>query len=369
MAIKWNLYIDESGKFEDPDDVVTVAGLLIKEGVDSFSQERVRRALERAFPRVPWPVHGWVLRKVCMQAVWAYSAYKHKAQMPSSCEWDVIQLLENDERFQNACNCVRKAKDPKYDDLTYLDALIRKRDSVLWSCLFNAMIHQQEAIWRVLQSCSKISLPGSVFLVVASETIQGDSASSLRDRYLELLACLFHRTADLLLVCSGENQVWLHPLTRKIFDPRLNCFYHLNPNQINNAAVRATSPERSVKREGGEVRLIPSRPADWTNRVSSMHVLADHLAGTARYFCSRNMNLQKLTSRLHKRTGLATSLCGLPTLSSSGLAFSYLLSMRDETLCDGSVPENYVPLFEDLAVRTWAYEQAALWENQYKIWR
>ena len=54
----WQLFIDESGDFDDPGDVVCVAGLFIPLPADDDLELYLRTRLGEAFPLTRYPQHA-----------------------------------------------------------------------------------------------------------------------------------------------------------------------------------------------------------------------------------------------------------------------------------------------------------------------
>lgn len=70
---EWTLYVDETGKFDDPEDTCAVVGFLVAVEDEAAFAQVLKKSLEQVYPRTPYPPHatdlwqpstvlaGWIL--------------------------------------------------------------------------------------------------------------------------------------------------------------------------------------------------------------------------------------------------------------------------------------------------------------------
>lgn len=62
----WDLFVDESGDFDEPFGKVVVLGLGLKRGSNYTNPEFLKEYLKKITEPLPWPVHNTLLRKNCI---------------------------------------------------------------------------------------------------------------------------------------------------------------------------------------------------------------------------------------------------------------------------------------------------------------
>jgi hypothetical protein len=73
-AIRWWLFVDESGNFADSNDDIVTVGLLLRGDVKGSSPAQLRSTLRAAVPDVPWPIHANRLNRPVLLALASYVA-------------------------------------------------------------------------------------------------------------------------------------------------------------------------------------------------------------------------------------------------------------------------------------------------------
>lgn len=359
MESRWNLFFDESGRFEDPDDEVAVAGLLVREDVTSFHSHRLRATLEEAVPALPWPLHSWLLYHPSYLLVvgrWRVDTWGED----EACErlgrdlighvraaaW-VAELAAQDV-LERATAAVAAGREPKKADLASLDAALRDQTPGVFQLLRDDLTSIQASIDRVLQACStQPDTLGAVNLVAAGEARRGD-AQSHTDRYLALLECAVERAASSIAQRPGPAHIWLHALQRDVHDPVLGRGVPLHTRHLGPLCERVrqrVAPDR--------VRVVQATCPQYDTSVRGALVLADLVAHRSRHELGRRGSLVRVHRQLAKRLrgpALATE-SGLSHLASTGEPWSYL--HRDG---EGDEPSG----------RGWAVTQAIQWAPAWR---
>jgi hypothetical protein len=359
QTTRWVLFVDESGQFERPDDPVAVAGVLWTEGVRGSGAADMKRALLRAVPGLPWPLHASLLNQ---SAYVALASERTMRERPSSLDevgitvavrQAVSVLLEYDRHLVNA-ELTALSWRPTVDVLRPLSAILREHTPLVHERLRHHANQGWAAVGRLLAALAAQNTDRAypdVALVTASETELGDAIEegSTGDRYLAVLEPLLERTARLLERRDGAHELVLRASRRDVFDSRLATRGALAPPHL-----AALAREASTSR----VRVVVGGVERFDVHVDPGYVLADFAANHARRTLlvpTRPVRLaeQKLADRLVVSVRSGTT--ALSHLAASGASRALINAAAD--LQDR--PERVLPA--TLPRRRWACEQAWEW--------
>ncbi|MBI4612621.1 MAG: hypothetical protein HY720_03335 [Planctomycetes bacterium] len=357
----WALYVDESGDFASFADSPIVAGLLFHGGGPAVGDGAVRSALESAAPDVPWPIHGWLLRRVVMYALWPHTRELQGRLCAPEFARKAVEFLEREapDAFSRAVGALLSGgqKEPKEPDLRTLERALESRQPAIHGALWREMVRVRNLVTSVLS----VVAAAETYLFAAGEAIRGDAipeSPDAGDRYLTLLACLFERVALALAYNGGKHRVDLHVLWRRLREETLGRDVRLHIAGVAKAAREAAGrPDREFQWGKGSVRLNPAQVVGFSPTVRASYVLADLAAGEARsVLASMSASLADVRQELHERLGVPIHFDSpdLTHAAASGLAQAHVaIAVRGEP-----APENAL---SDPSIRIWAREQAICW--------
>ncbi len=376
----WNLYVDESGKFEQPRQAVVVAGLLQRPSGAGPTSNAIRKCLWEAAPDVPWPLHANRLRFPVLLALAVEARRELPVPPPAGAqrvsrdagldaladraitllresEPDLLEkvreILRGPHRYERKHekgSAKRRSKKnvPDRADLRYLNNRLSERDPRLYAELSARMRRLNALVEQILAKAQSESFPGQLptgMLVVCGEHHDGDAipAGTVDDsygseRYDNVLAGTFRRLHELLEHLGGRHLVWLHVLERRRVDDSLgpDVKVHVNPKHVGAVAdgVCGDDPDDNI-------RLLPGSAPRFDSRVDPLLVLADFAANRCLHVLrSRRIRLRRAETVLRKQIG-AVLRVGSPPLPA-------IAAVRGEPCPDGGG-------------RRWAEEQAAEW--------
>ncbi len=348
-ATHWELFVDESGRFDAPDDVTVVGGVLAPSDA-APTPDRLRRLLRRAAPLVPWPIHAWLTRHPCMYALWPAVS----AELPRGAgSQKARRLLERaaPERWSEAITAMqaRSNGEPRRETIVALDRALR-RERTTFERLRESAIQTRAGVASVARA---LATQNRVIAVMAAEPGPGAGAGGPRDGYLRLLEALFHRVVDMLALSGGDHHVSVAALGRYVRPASHASRQPLQPRHLASLAQRV-SDAGSLSRvlPSGSAALVRGRVADWTPTLHPALVLADFVVNAARRVVWSYDSLADVTYHIEQRTGLHAGLAGVPGLAAAGPLRRYLDAVRGG-MSDTAPPD--VP-----AAPSWRYEQATL---------
>ena len=372
--IHWNLYVDESGKFDEPGEAVVVAGLLLRPGGGGPTPMAIRDTLWRAAPDVPWTLHASRLRYPVLLALAAearrdqiVSPPPHSQRLPRDAGLDALadraiailrqlepELLKKAREILRAPQKnERKSKKtmPDWADLRCLDNRLREGDSQLYLELNVRMRRLNVLVEQTLSAVQPATEPGQLpmgMLVVCGEHHDGDALRGGADddplgsiRYAGVLEGLLARLHELLEYAGGRHLVWLHVLTRGHLDPFLGPRFEarLNPQHIGDVANRVCRNDPD-----DDVRLLPGSAPRFDSRVDPLLVLADFAANRCLHVLRpRRKSLHRAEEELRAQIG-AVLRAGSPPLPA-------IAAVWGEPCPEGPG-------------RRWAEEQATEWQRR-----
>jgi len=239
--LRWQLFVDESGKFLDIEDRSCVFGFLSRVPTQMM-EARVRKSLEEAFPEIPWPYHANLLNRTASWLFWA-------ALTLSPLTYRAIAVLSGaPEQAKGLIERIKSAIDageePAYDDLKRIEKLFEYVDG--YREFRNAAKERRNAFLSLIRRALEVDAPGShSAMLTILGTPRGEKIA--RDSYLSGLTVLLERTAQALALYEGTHVVDLHVATRDVFDPVLERSVKLNRSHLEFASKNAHLPLDKVR--------------------------------------------------------------------------------------------------------------------------
>lgn len=281
MPRAWRLYIDESGKFDDDEDEVAVAGMLVDSAVSATTWPALRRSLEAAWPGFTWPLHAWLTNRWCTTVLCAARTKPGALDVQESHDaLDALQVLEQHaaQALAVALRALDEGREPGSRVLDALELCLEVHAGDLAVSLQSTAQQRRERImalaaWIAAQAGAASGSPAT--LLVASSEERTGACLGAPDRYLELLAALLDRAATVLARFDGSHEVTLHVCTRDVYDTTIARQRPLHSTHIGACARRA--------RRTDTVRFIVGSIHEWTSHAHPGLVLADLAANRARH--------------------------------------------------------------------------------------
>ena len=381
----WQLFVDESGDFDRPDDTVCVAGLLLPVPDAEELVPLLRARVVDAHPLVEYPPHASVLN---LPVMWAMHALRADPEAKAGARADLGLELTG-----AATKALKEAPEPwagflqswllwekvEHSDLKELDAWLRATQTEAYASLANLAEQSEQAVHDdILTPLLELGgeLEGGlapVAFVAAEETApQGVVPTSAGDRYLDLLELVFERVYALLREPGGARH---HVVVRvcerdlRFNDPARN--HRLNDKDLTEVSRRAARfpllRPQSLPDPRAWLTLLPVERFD--GKVHPGLVLADRLANRARQQLSKARyagqgaaaSLEVLQRTLEARVpAVATGLSprasrrvgALPTLMGNGVARE---RVRQAFEGDSKNPGALRP--------TWALQSTQAWQR------
>jgi len=226
--VRWDLFIDESGDFSDPDDEVVVAGLLIQGDTLGSYPAQLRASLKIAAPDLPWPLKASDLN---LPVLFALARASRSGTTTASGRSDAVTSVVVGHLRQTAAADVervvgdlRAGRRAPYEMLARLDHLAQqKREQyIALRSLAGESAVQIGRLIRALADQTRVT-PSAVVLAACGETVRGDisaSAAAGADpetrRYLDLLRWVVARAVDIVSRYAGGQEIHLNVLERSV---------------------------------------------------------------------------------------------------------------------------------------------------------
>lgn len=361
---RWNLFVDESGDFDNAADEVVVAALAIEVGTPGTHPLSLKRAITTIFRGVPWPPRaaeidrpvylalGDSLRRMrrCAAAVTDFerAADVIRARLQ---ELSAADLREFD-------RAVEKEKRPGHDVVLRLDTTARRECPEEHAACRQATATALAGLTRVLGQAGAGRAPdGSpvAFIAAAAEARPGclaqptePSDDRATSRYLALLGVLVGRVLAVLGRFDGPQEAYLYVLDRPIIDPRQKVPTRLLEPVVQDIVRRAVRGAHVPS-----VRIEVARVPRYDAEVDPRLVLADLVANRVRRTLRRESSLAGIERTLG-------SYCPLPMRSgvpsASHLAAAAYAHDRTDAPSEGE-GASVVPI----GWRRWAMEQHREW--------
>ncbi|MFO0695998.1 MAG: hypothetical protein U0230_20715 [Polyangiales bacterium] len=233
--VEWEIFVDESGDFDRPDDVRVVAGVAFGDVPGTrFPSQRVRDALAEAAPGVPWPFHASVFGRPSGRA-WALGRASRQGALPpevAELARDVSRVIEgSDDHWARALSeaVSLPRREPDYATMAGVDRWLEIRHPELAARLRHRCGQDREGIARVLRTAVE-GLPEGRAVVFIGAFLLGSGPSAPapdeaarsvpRDDYLAALGAFLERAVLSLRSSRGaSHRVHLHVARRGVVRP------------------------------------------------------------------------------------------------------------------------------------------------------
>ena len=284
---RWDLYIDESGKFNDSSDTAIIGAVASCGSDDPVVLARFRETVRRSAPLVPWPFHRWLATKAVMYPLW-------RQQRP---EVDVGDTLEEACRgalaiweekcprtLSNVRDCIDDGDEPSSEDLDKLKTRLKVEANSTWEILEA----RSQRVCATLGECfrSVASVDGgtegcesSVVSFLVGESTTGDAEEGEGDRYLNMLTGLLERVGDVFSRLDGQQVITIHPATRWVRHPRIPGRHDLSRAHIKDACERIEHNFEGESESGRRrIRFSIGKIWRYDDKVAPGIVMADSVA-------------------------------------------------------------------------------------------
>jgi hypothetical protein len=373
---EWQLFIDESGNLDEPDELAVVAGILVRVDDPHRLANALRDEIDAAYPGAMFPPHATQLHHGTGLLASVYRQNRHdEAHLPEPIG-EARRALEQSglPAAQRVVAAIKAAREPELADLKACDAWLDAEAPALALRLRELCRSGARAFANIIAALPELA-DGDARLVAAAGygpvssdvedtvALSTDRQIARVDRYLSLLTALFERV--LLLLRGGKPGGHIvRPIvaSRHVHRPGLPPT-PLMPRDIGHRVERAvTLPYFAASGFGDErVRMHAEATPRYDINVHPGVVLADFIANRLRRKLSerrgdigwhriRSYTVQVLGTPIES---LAAGLegCGpLPGIASDGSARSSLRAGLAGAAAG----------FEG-AVRQWQREEALAW--------
>jgi hypothetical protein len=360
--VRWDLFIDESGDFSDPEDEVVVAGLLVRDDAAGASSVQLRASLQAAAPELPWPLKASYLNRPVLFAL-AQACRPDAAHSRSADDAEAIVRHLNTVAAGDVAvvlDDLRAGHRLPYERVAKLDTLAQQVPQ--YQAVRRLAGESTAQIGRLLHALAGQSGESPLVLVAAcGETVRGDvsatapGADLATRRYLDMLHGVIIRAADILGRGEGRQQLHLHVLERPVREEILGrvtaTMLHLR-----HVGPLARAVEGLYAGPGAPVSIKLDQICAYDARLHPTLVLADFLANRGRRALRHpSGHLTAVEDALRAEVPCSVRSCEPPAshLAAAGWAQDGIeRTRRGETDTLGSPPSGS---------RAWAVEQAAEW--------
>lgn len=377
--MSWQLFIDESGRFEDSQDTCVVAGVLVHARIHPGRDARVRAALEAACPGARYPHHASAARFLSGR-VHATLAPPRSSSDGGEAERalavEAATLLRRHDRQEAPrllLAAIESGKEPDHDVYRRCDELLGAESPELAGRIKRVVERDQDRIRQVLQRSAELfDAPNSESFIVAAaddgELDDRDVADAVvdRDRYLALLTVMLERTA--MLLYGRAHELWFCTAKRDINRRDVGRFPLGNAN-LAAAARSATSSPLLASSPQHAPRFINAGAQAYGPDVRPGLVLADFVSNRIRASLkgARDLPWSRLARNVERRVSLdvaATprfipSEAQLPSIASAGSARTIILNAFSGAPVDPALRP----------ATQWARDQARSWLEAGTTWR
>jgi hypothetical protein len=376
----WQLFIDESGNFDDSSDTCVVGGVLVhanEQGRDAS----VRAALMDAAPGARYPYHASAARSSSGRVYATITSSRDNArggEDEKRLAREAVALFTKHASRKEAhslLDAIERKKEPQHAVLRDCDLLLGATAPELAGQLAKVVEQDKARVRQVLQHSAELfgasDTEGAIVVAAIDEgeldDRDVDDATIERDRYLALLAVLLERVSMLLHGCAAS--VWYFASTRYVTRRDVGTFPLDNANLqaatrlANEFPLRVAEPRQAP-------RLINGGRQQYNATVRPGLVLADFASNAIRGSVKNSrpdLGWGRLARNIERRLALDVEatprLIGiqrrLPAISSAGPARTVVFNAFSG-----------VPINANTGPRkTWARDQARMWSEAGSAWR
>ena len=363
MVRSWGLFLDESGQFDQADDEVVIAGLLVELGAAGTHHAALRRAIVGCTSGVPWPPRAADLARPVLFALLVRVGRQRAGETgegPGEAEAAAEALSVRlatlaREDYRAAIRALEEGRRPPRDALLRLDRLARVQAGREWQSVRAIADTARVGLARVFAAALSQRSggpPRHLFLVGGGET-RHEAASPADEgtrRYLDLLELVAVRALDVIARLDGRHTIFAYVLDRGIVHPGLGVPARLHRPVVQEVFARA---RERVGIPGGRVMLEVVSTPRYDRQVDARLVLADLVANQLRWVMRGDPSLVTLERRLAVRVPWPAR-SGRP--SASHIAAAGTAQERIEAVRRREAPPPWCP-----GARPWAVEQAEEW--------
>lgn len=288
---EWQLFIDETGDFDDPYASVAVVGWLVQHRELPRFDADLRSALAKVVPDAAWPPHAADLNLPIVQPILTrvFGAVTSDADawvrsVPGV--WERLQGLEH-EAVRKVVALAEQRKMAPYKDLANANEVVKRLDPSLFRS-FTAQRERRMAHMRdLLSHLGEVFGPGESWLVGAGMPPVGDDDTPKDERYLPLLETLFCRVFALLRSDDGDrHEVRVHVARRRVKPNGGPLTLTLRIQDVGDCVRRAErfpvlAPEPG--KPDARVRIVPHSVSRYDTNVRPGIVIADFAANRLRW--------------------------------------------------------------------------------------
>lgn len=354
-VVRWHLFVDESGSFDNLRDRALVAGVLAQVSELPSFERRARGLLEQATPLSPWPLHAWTLHQSTLCALWAVERPR-VAQAQGVLEharW-LLHQLEGvaPHALAEARTSLALGREPARATLAALERAAqalpaRAAYSALRGHVLTAADQRRVAVLALQEDPRVQALWG----FIASEDRPGHAmrqpegaALQRQDRYIQLLVVLIERVAAALSRQEGQHVVSLQLANRHVWHELLGDRASLS-HPLVREALKLCEGEAAER-----VRWSVAPLVTYDREAPAGIVLADLLANAAYRALRHHRPLDMVEAQVAEQIGL-------PLISA---APSHVAAAHDSRDALAQTPRPEAPPALDASAR-WARDQVARW--------
>lgn len=332
---EWQLFIDETGNFEDPDASVAVVGWLVQHREHPRFDADLRGALAKVVPDAAWPPHAAhlnlpIVHPILTQGFGAVPSDDDAwvSSMPGA--WARLRALKH-EAVRKVLNLAEQRQMAPYDDLAEANEIVKRLEPNLFGSFKARRERRMRHMRGLLSHLGEVFGPGESWLVGAGMPPVADDDTSKGDRYLALLETLFCRVFALLRSDDGDrHEVRVHVARRWVKPNGVPLTLKLRIQDVGDCVRRAErfpvlAPEPG--KPDARVRIVPHSVSRYDSNVRPGIVIADFAANRLRWPMSTARSWHELQARADSQVALPVTAPArrdvgaspLPALAAHGL--------------------------------------------------
>jgi hypothetical protein len=218
---QWQLFVDESGRFDELDTRV-VCGLLINAPVNPRADDLLVRAFKEVFVGVAYPPHAYQHNWAAGRLVSLLQSGARPAPVSEAIVAGAMGCLEQHDHL-TAVQAFRAAvegeKYPEVEHVKVVDALLEQYATTEHECLKALRDRDRHSMWQLMRQIPALYRTDNVFVVGAAQPIGlKDEHDHGQDPYLWLLQLLLERVISLLRQrdSASAQRVWVTIARRNV---------------------------------------------------------------------------------------------------------------------------------------------------------